>query len=153
MPRIELFDHLVGCWSGICRTWFEPDKLADESAIRGEFQGLLGGRFLRHVYDGTIQGKPRHGEETIAFNTITQQYQVVWIDDFHMSEAILFSQGPAIERGFNVFGNYDVGNGHPPWGWRTELQWLDSQHLQLASYNVMPDGAEAKAVEIQYRRV
>ena len=40
----------------------EPGKLADESKVSGEIAGVLDGRFLRHTYEGTIQGKRRRGE-------------------------------------------------------------------------------------------
>jgi len=37
-----------------------------------------------------MQGKPRHGEETIAWNSVDQRFEVAWVDDFHMNYAILF---------------------------------------------------------------
>lgn len=92
MPH-EPLKSLVGSWAGTCRTWFEPGTLADESVVKGTIRPILGGRFLRHEYESTIQGKPRHGDETIALNSVTKRYQVAWIDDFHMNYAILFSEG------------------------------------------------------------
>ena len=67
----EFLKSLVGKWEGTCRTWFRPGELADESNVKGEVQLILGGYFLRHSYKGEIQGKPRTGEETIAFNSVT----------------------------------------------------------------------------------
>ena len=67
MTPEELFEQLTGRWSGVCRTWFEPGKLADESAVQGTYTRLQAGPFLRHAYTGQMQGKPRQGEETLAF--------------------------------------------------------------------------------------
>jgi hypothetical protein len=119
MPKPLLFETLVGEWTGTCKTWFEPENLADESQIFGAIRPLLNGQFLRHTYRGSMQGKPREGEETLGFNSVEQLYQSAWIDSFHMNYAILISAGSASERGFEVQGLYDVAPGEPRWGWRT----------------------------------
>ncbi|MDZ7265361.1 MAG: DUF1579 domain-containing protein, partial [candidate division KSB1 bacterium] len=129
MTPQELFQSLTGRWAGPCSTWFEPGKLADVSQVTGEFRPLLDGRFLRHTYEGKIQGQPRHGEEIIAWNSVTRQFQISWVDDFHMNYAIMFSTGDATERGFAVTGKYDVAPNISPWGWKTVYELIDSDHL------------------------
>jgi hypothetical protein len=151
MPK-DLLKSLVGSWEGTCRTWFQPGKLADESTIKAKIRPVLDGRFVRHEYESTIQGRPRHGEELIAFNPIAKRFQISWVDDFHMNYAIMFSVGEAAPRGFVVKGEYNVGPNKAPWGWNTVFELIDDDHLTITAYNVKPDGQEAKAVETNYSR-
>ena len=88
-----LLERCVGKWQGTVKTWFEPGKLADESKVSGEIVSLLNGNFFRHTYVGSMKGKPRNGEETLAMNGITKMFQISWFDDFHMSKRSCSAKG------------------------------------------------------------
>ena len=143
---------LAGNWTGTSRLWLEPDKLADESPVVGSIQLILDGRFALYLYQGSIEGEPQHGMFTFGYNTTLEQYEASWVDSFHNNTGIMFCVGSATENGFSVLGSYPDPTGGPDWGWRTELELVDHDHLVITAYNIHPELGEAKATEAKLTR-
>ncbi|WNG32926.1 DUF1579 domain-containing protein [Archangium violaceum] len=144
--------QLVGEWEGVTRTWFEADKLADESPWRGTIRPVLEGRFVVHEYEGTFQGKPLAGMAIYGYHLDPDRFEMAWVDTFHTGTGIMFSKGPNDGRGYGVLGSYEAPSG-PPWGWRTDIQQPAPEQLIITHYNISPEGQETRAVETVYRRV
>lgn len=145
--------QLVGGWTGTSKLWLEPDTLTDESPVVGSVQLVLDGRFALYLYQGSIEGEPQHGMFTFGYNTLTDQYEASWVDSFHNNTAIMFCIGKPAEHGFSVLGSYPDPTGGPDWGWRTEVELLDNDHLVITAYNIHPELGEAKATEATLTRV
>ena len=144
---------LIGNWEGTSRTWFEKDVLADESSVKGTITSILGGRFVLHQYQSSLQGKALEGLAIIGYSFPYGRYQTAWVDSFHMGTGILFSEGETSDKRHSVLGSYG-GEGMPePWGWRTEIQILDANQITITAYNIEPGAIEEKATEIIYHRV
>jgi len=145
--------QLVGGWIGTTKLWLEPDVLTDESPVQGSVQLVLGGRFALYLYTGSVEGEPQQGIFTFGYNTLSDQYEASWVDSWHNNTAIMFCVGSAKENGFLVLGGFPDPNGGPDWGWRTEVELVDEDHLVITAYNISPEGGEAKATESILTRV
>jgi hypothetical protein len=144
---------LAGQWSGTARTWLDPTKPPLEAGWSGRIALVLGGRFARWEYRSSIDGKPIAGEMLIAHESGEKLWRLAWIDSFHTSPAILVSTGVAgASRCIDATGHYFVGEGHPRWGWRTEIGDPVGDTLGVRMFNVMPEGKEELAIEITLRR-
>src|SRR5687767_3446946 len=95
-PHLSLA-RLEGEWTGTTTTWFEPDVVADESPMTGKMSAILDGRFILHEYSGLLTGKPFEGVAIYGFDLATNKFQSAWVDSFHMSTGIMFSEGKAGE--------------------------------------------------------
>jgi len=145
--------QLAGGWTGTSKVWLEPDKLLDEAAIVGNIQIVLDGRFALFLYQSSIEGEAQHGMFTFGFNTTKEQYETSWLDSWHNNTAIMFCVGSERDHGFAVLGTYPDPTGGPDWGWRTEVEMIDEDHLTIIAYNISPEGGEAQATEMKLTRV
>jgi hypothetical protein len=145
--------EIIGNWEGNTKTWFEPGVVADESPMTGSIRPVLGGRFLMHEYKGSLNGEAFEGIAFYGFDIASNVFQSAWIDSFHMGTGILFSTETASDKGFSVLGSYGGPDIPEPWGWRTTINVIDSDHIKISAYNISPEGQEDIATETTYTRI
>ncbi len=133
-----------GSFSGLNRLWFMPGTPA-------------------HVSDGTLvvaadrvavrwahEGKAKEGE--LVLSGPGPACRGDFRDSFHAESGMVLNghtQGSAVR----LYGTYSAGDGSPAWGWRIVLDWYDPDHFSFRMFNVLPDGQEALAVDLDGVRV
>jgi hypothetical protein len=153
-PHFQL-SKLVGEWEGMTKTWFEPDKIADESPMRGSMRLVLDERFIMHEYTGSMGGKPLEGIAIYGYHLELGKFQSAWVDSFHNGSAIMFSEGTRGDDSFKMLGSYAYVTPEleQHWSWRTEIEILNDDEVKITAYNISPEGEEAKATETLYKKV
>jgi hypothetical protein len=145
--------QLVGGWAGITQTWLEPDGTPTESKTQGSIQLILDGRFVLYLYQTAMEGEAQHGMFMLGYDTTLNQYEASWVDSFHNNTAIMYCIGQPKGKGFAVLGSYPAADGGPDWGWRTEIELVDHDHLNITAYNISPDGGEARSTRTVLARM
>lgn len=145
--------RMAGQWEGRFRLWFAPGEPVDDSVQRGSIRVLLGGRVLLHEYTGHCNGEPMQGVALTAHHLDEGRYESAWAESFGTGTALMYSTGASGDPRLSMLSSYADGQGGPRWGWRTAIEQPDDDTLDLRMYNITPDGEEALAVEVNYRRV
>lgn len=140
-----------GEWKGTAQTYLEPGKPL-EAPWSGRIDALFGGRFVRFAYQSSLQDKPLEGELTIAFESAERVWRTSWMDTFHTGTGILVSEGPRSNGAVDLRGRYFAAEGHPHWGWRTQLVDEEPGALLIRMFNISPEGQEDLGVEVRLRR-
>ena len=147
--------RLAGNWEGLSKVWFEPGDPVDESPSSATMKVIMDGRFVLCEYKGTFQGKPLEGVVIFGYNLMLERYEAAWIDSFHTSTAIIFSEGKRHTGEAKMLGSYAyvTPDTEQFWGWRTELDIVNDDEVVITAYNISPEGEESKATETIYKRI
>ncbi len=152
-PHLKL-SKLEGNWEGIARTWFDPATLEDESPVKGNMKLIMDGKYVLFEYQGSFGGKPLSGLAIHGYNLELKRFESTWLDSFHTGTAIMFFKGNQNDEAINMLGSYAyvTPEAEQHWGWRTEIEMTKENEMVITSYNISPEGAEAKATESILKR-
>jgi len=87
----KFLQKFVGQWEATTKTWTNPGK--EPAVSNGPATGelLLGGRYVKMSYKGTMMGMPFEGFGIHAYDNHIEKYLSTWVDN--MGTGIMFSTG------------------------------------------------------------
>lgn len=75
-------DAFVGSWKTKSSMWTQgPDKPPTVTEGSATYEWVLGGRFLKEDFKGTVMGKPLIGIGYNGYDNMRKKYTMFWIDD------------------------------------------------------------------------
>jgi len=145
----EQLSALEGNWSGTNRLnlSFMPDPIFESPSIAVVRQ-RANGTCLEIEYDWTYEGERCEGFIIISSGK-NGAAGAVWTDSWHSKNVLMTCVGEVTgSGGVDLKGHYKV-EGHPDWGWRTEIV-PGGDSFKYLMFNVSPEGAEEWAVETEF---
>lgn len=149
-PEHQQLQRLVGNWSTVIKSYFGSPEPVDESKGSATYESILGGRFLRQVFQGKMSGQNFEGIGVSGYDRAQKKYVGTWKDS--MTTGIM-----------QVEGNYDVekhqlvetGTTAGPSGkieFKLVTDYKSNDEFLFTMFMVQPDGQEQKWMEITYTR-
>jgi hypothetical protein len=149
--NIDLTQY-VGTWTGTNKLYLSgADGAVRQSQSTLNVSLKANAQFVAFEYTWAYEGVPQEGIILLGCDTKSAAVQTVWTDSWHSSHTFMLSDGKTTENGaISVKGYYRV-EGHPDWGWRTDII-PGNDTIRIVMYNVSPEGDEDLAVETDFVR-
>lgn len=146
------FAGYVGTWSGTNELYLSgQDGPVTQSASLLRVSLKANKQFVAFEYTWSYKGKPHEGIILLGGDRRSDAAQAVWTDSWHSSDTLMLSDGKSREDGSVTVKGYYKVEGHPDWGWRTDIT-PTGEKLRITMYNVPPDGDEELAVDTEFSR-
>lgn len=144
----------MGDWSGTNRLYlgdWKPEEPVHSSEATANVKKRVGDQFLEISYTWSYEGKSQEGILIFGGDNKADTVSAFWTDSWHLAhQTMLCSGAENVDGVVSLGGTYKV-EGHPDWGWRTEVA-AESGRLVFKMFNVSPEGEESLAVEMDLRR-
>lgn len=144
-------DHAVlkffaGKWDSTGTMWATPGAppTASKNTVEGEL--ILGGRFVRLVYKGTMMGQPFEGIQITGYDNMQKAYITNWVDNTSTSFYLLTGTYDQAKKTFTNAGKWaDPMGGLTPV--KMIIRILGPGEFVTETWMTLPDGKPFKSME------
>lgn len=142
----------AGKWKTQTTLWMAPGAPPSTSEGTCVNEMILGGRYQRGTYTGTIMGMPFEGEGLLGYDNTKKQLQTTWADS--MGTSIAFMRGDYDEKTktFTFKGKMTNPMGGPDMEVRSVTRTESEDRMVMEMFMLMGD-QEIKTMEIVHTRV
>ncbi|MCL4547339.1 MAG: DUF1579 domain-containing protein [Bacteroidetes bacterium] len=149
-PAQQSFAKMAGAWKAEV-TIFDPSGKEMKSDGTADYEMILGGRYLKSNFKGTMMGMPMEGMGLDAYDNATKEYISVWIDNF--GTGVIYMKGKWEDATQTIV--YQGSATDPMTGkdqpMKTVIKTVDDKHFQMLMFNIDGD-KEVKTMQIDYTR-
>jgi hypothetical protein len=141
------FKKFVGQWDVTTTAWMMPGAppVTSKNSTTGEL--ILGGRFLRMEFKGTMFGQPFEGVQIIGYDNLKKKYIFLWIDN---TSTVFYLTEGSRDESTNVLTETGLWPDFMTGGTvkeRGTINWLNPDEYVHETYMTGADGKEFKSME------
>ena len=144
-------EAMVGEWKADVKVWMAPgEPQRSEGTSKNEM--ILGGRFVKSEFSGTMMGKPFKGIGINGYDNHKGKFTGLWLDD--MSTSYMASEGTLDSSGkvLTLTSEFDCPVRKQKVKMRMVTTLIDNDTHKLEMFDSTPEGGEMKTMEILYTR-
>ncbi|MEW5844377.1 MAG: DUF1579 domain-containing protein [Bacteroidota bacterium] len=149
-PAQQSLAKMAGAWKAEV-TIFDPSGKEMKSDGTADYEMILGGRYLKSNFKGTMMGMPMEGMGLDAYDNATKEYISVWIDNF--GTGVMYMKGKREDATQTIV--YQGSATDPMTGkdqpMKIIIRTVDDKHFQMLMFNIDGD-KEIKTMQIDYTR-
>ena len=146
----EFLADLEGDWSSASKVWMAPGQPPMESTGKSTKTMIMGGRYLRESFEGSMMGNTFHGLGVTAYDNTAGEFITTWLDD--MSTSIAIARGQRDGDTLTMHGEYLDPMSGQTMKVRYVTRVVDTDHHFFEYFMTMPGAPEVKSMEIAYSR-
>lgn len=152
-PQHTELARLAGAWQVQSTLWMAPGAPPQTSTGSAVFTVVLGGRWVRQEYRGTMMGQPYEGVGMLGFDGLAQRFVATWHDNASTMQTAM--TGESNDGGRTI--TYTSTLEHCPiTGGPLAFRYVHAvetpDRLRFTMYQTPQGGAEHQAMEMVYTR-
>jgi hypothetical protein len=151
-PEHAMLAKNAGKWNCAVKTWMDPNAEPQMSEGTEEAEMILGGRYLKSHFKGSMMGQAYEGMGTLGYDNVKKKYVGNWHDS--MGTGIMSYEGDYDPQAKQMvcYGSYaDAVTGKETRSRMVTRFVSDDQHV-FEMWGPDASGKEVKWMEITYNR-
>jgi hypothetical protein len=149
----KYLEYFVGDWEVNVKMWMNPGAEPEVSKGENTAKMILGGRFLKLYYKGTMMGMPFEGISITGYDNYKKEYVTMWLDNagtgIYQTSGTL-DKASKIRTETGLWDDFMTG-GKSKVKWVTKI--IDDNKYRFDMYGEDPKtGKEFKSGQIIYTR-
>jgi hypothetical protein len=146
----EFLKKYVGDWDVDITSWSGPGAPAQMSKGTMKNTLIFDGRYLKSDFEGTMGGMTFKGLEVIGYDLFKKMYTTFWVDS--MSSSFMTTSGTLDKTGKVLtetgMSPDPMTDGKTMQRFKNVTTFMGDGKYKFEMYMVMPDGKEAKGMEL-----